>query len=68
EKLSPPVYAGEIHARLAQSLRLLEPDAVGGGEADRVLEIVTGHKHFQIQCAAPHELDMWQLRLQEVIM
>jgi hypothetical protein len=42
EKLSPPVYAGEIHARLAQSLRLLEPGAVGGGEADRVLEIVTG--------------------------
>jgi hypothetical protein len=26
------------------------------------------HKHFQIRCAAPHELDMWQLRLQEVIM
>ena len=24
EKLSPPVYSGEIHARLAQSLNLLQ--------------------------------------------
>lgn len=67
EKLSPPVYAGEIHARLAQSLRLVESGAKGG-ETDRVLEIFTGHKHFQIRCNEPHELDMWQLRLQEVIM
>eukprot|EP00967_Tisochrysis_lutea_P035625 scaffold42727_cov26-Tisochrysis_lutea.AAC.3 len=51
EKLSPPVYAGEIHARLAQSLRLVESGAKGG-ETDRVLEIFTGHKHFQIRWVA----------------
>lgn len=63
EKLSPPVYAGEIHARLAQSLKLVEER---GG--DKVLEIVTGHKHFQIKCETMLELETWQLRLQEVIM
>jgi len=73
EKLSPPVYAGEIHARLAQSLKLLPGPADSGAPSaaaadDRVLEIVTGHKHFQIKCLHPRELDMWQLRLQEVIM
>jgi len=33
-----------------------------------VLEIVTGHKHFQIKCETMLELETWQLRLQEVIM
>jgi len=62
EKLSPPVYAGEIHARLAQSLNLLDD------RGERVLEIVTAHKSFQIKANLAAEINMWQLRLQEVIM
>mmetsp|Transcript_64144 Transcript_64144/g.106620 ORF Transcript_64144/g.106620 Transcript_64144/m.106620 type:complete len:1736 (-) Transcript_64144:276-5483(-) len=62
EKLCPPVYSGEIHARLAQSLNLLED------RGERVLEIVTAHKSFQIKCNLHAEVNMWQLRLQEVIM
>jgi len=62
EKLSPPVYQGEIHARLAQSLNLLDD------RGEKVLEIVTAHKSFQIKADLTAEINMWQLRLQEVIM
>jgi len=62
EKLSPPIYAGEIHARLAQSLELSEDCG------DRVLEIKTSHKSFMIKANLSAEINMWQLRLQEVIM
>jgi hypothetical protein len=62
EKLSPPQYSGEIAARLAHSLNLLED------RGDKVLEIVTGHKAFQIRSPISAEVDQWHLRLQEVIM
>jgi len=62
EKLSPPLFSGEIHARLAHSLRL------GTDGTDKVLEIETGHKTFQIKSATAAELSKWHLRLQEVIM
>merc|ERR1712087_176565 len=53
---------GEIHARLAQGLNLLED------KDEKVLEIMTAHKTFQIKCKLTAEIDTWQLRLQEVIM
>jgi hypothetical protein len=62
EKLSPPQYTGEIHARLAHSLELKE-DGV-----DKVLNIETGHKTFELKAASNSELYQWHLRLQEVIM
>jgi len=62
EKLSPPLFSGEIHARLAHSLSL------GADGIDKVLEIETGHKTFQIKSHTPAELAKWHLRLQEVIM
>jgi len=62
EKLSPPQYTGEIHARLAHSLKLKD-DGV-----DKVLAIETGHKAFEIKAASNRELAQWHLRLQEVIM
>ena len=46
EKLSPPQYTGEIHARLAHSLKLKD-DGV-----DKVLAIETGHKAFEIKAAS----------------
>ena len=33
-----------------------------------MLEIVTGHKAFQIRSPISAEVDQWHLRLQEVIM
>ena len=62
EKLSPPQYSGEIHARIAQSLNLKD-DGV-----DKVLVIETGHKAFEIKGSSNQELALWHLRLQEVIM
>jgi len=62
EKLSPPQYTGEIHARLAHSLDLKD-DGV-----DKVLSIETGHKAFELKAASNRELAQWHLRLQEVIM
>jgi len=62
EKLSPPQYQGEIHARLAHSLSLAD-DGV-----DKVLKIETGHKAFEIKATTNKELSQWHLRLQEVIM
>ena len=62
EKLSPPQYTGEIHARIAHSLALKD-DGV-----DKVLVIETGHKAFEIKGATNKELTLWHLRLQEVIM
>ena len=62
EKLSPPQYSGEIHARLAQSLDLKDE----GGE--KVLTIETGHKAFSLKADSIRELSQWHLRLQEVIM
>jgi len=62
EKLSPPQYEGEIHARLAHSLSLKD-DGV-----DKVLVIETGHKAFEIKAGSNRELAQWHLRLQEVIM
>jgi len=62
EKLSPPQYTGEIHARLAHSLKLKD-DGV-----DKILAIETGHKAFEIKAASNRELSQWHLRLQEVIM
>ena len=62
EKLSPPQYAGEIQARVAQSLNLLED------RGEQVLEIQTAHKMFQIKSAEMSEIKLWHLRLQEVIM
>ena len=62
EKLSPPQYTGEIHARLAHSLDLKE-DGV-----DKVLNIETGHKTFELKANSDRELSQWHLRLQEVIM
>ena len=62
EKLSPPQYTGEIHARLAHSLDLKD-DGV-----DKVLNIETGHKTFELKAASNRELAQWHLRLQEVIM
>eukprot|EP00325_Prymnesiales_sp_UTEX-LB-985_P020714 CAMPEP_0174733188 /NCGR_PEP_ID=MMETSP1094-20130205/60818_1 /TAXON_ID=156173 /ORGANISM="Chrysochromulina brevifilum, Strain UTEX LB 985" /LENGTH=1727 /DNA_ID=CAMNT_0015935811 /DNA_START=13 /DNA_END=5196 /DNA_ORIENTATION=+ len=62
EKLSPPQYSGEIHARIAQSLDLKD-DGV-----DKVLVIETGHKAFEIKGSSNQELALWHLRLQEVIM
>ncbi len=46
EKLSPPQYTGEIHARLAHSLKLKD-DGI-----DKVLAIETGHKAFEIKAAS----------------
>ena len=63
EKLSPPQYTGEIHARLAQSLDLTD-DASG----EKVLTIETGHKAFSLKADSNRELSQWHLRLQEVIM
>ena len=62
EKLSPPQYAGEIQARVAQSLNLLED------RGEQVLEIQTAHKMFQIKSQEMAEIKLWHLRLQEVIM
>ncbi|KAL1521199.1 hypothetical protein AB1Y20_022751 [Prymnesium parvum] len=62
EKLSPPLFSGEIHARLAHSLKLASDNE------DKVLEIETGHKTFQIKAHSRVELAQWHLRLQEVIM
>jgi len=62
EKLSPPQYTGEIHARLAHSLELKD-DGV-----DKVLTIETGHKAFELKANSNRELSQWHLRLQEVIM
>jgi len=62
EKLSPPQYSGEIQARVAQSLNLLED------RGEQVLEIQTAHKMFQIKSPVLSEIKLWHLRLQEVIM
>jgi len=62
EKLTPPLFSGEIHARLAHSLKL------ASDKDDKVLEIETGHKTFQIKAPSRIELAQWHLRLQEVIM
>jgi len=62
EKLSPPQYAGEIQARVAQSLNLLED------RGEQVLEIQTAHKMFQIKSPILSDIKLWHLRLQEVIM
>ena len=62
EKLSPPQYTGEIHARLAHSLDLRDDGP------DKVLKINTGHKDFELKASSKSELAQWHLRLQEVIM
>ena len=62
EKLSPPQYTGEIHARIAQSLDLVDDGA------DKVLKIETGHKAFEIKAENASDLSLWHLRLQEVIL
>ena len=62
EKLSPPQYTGEIHARLAHSLNLKEDGP------DKILVIETGHKSFELKAGSNRELSQWHLRLQEVIM
>ena len=60
--MSPPLFSGEIHARLAHSLRL------SADGLEKVLEIETGHKTFEIKSHTQAELSKWHLRLQEVIM
>jgi len=62
DKLSPPQYSGDIHARTAQAIELKQ-------EKDGpMLCIETGHKNFELKGQSKKDLPKWHLRLQEVIM
>jgi hypothetical protein len=60
DKLSPPQYSGDIHARTAQAIELKQ-------EKDGpMLCIETGHKNFELKGQSKKDLPKWHLRLQEV--